>query len=186
MAKKPLPTPEVLRQLLRYEPETGRLFWKERSPQWFPISQRPQSVSASAWNAKFADKEAFCTLQSQGYYEGRIFNSGFLAHRVAWAIWHGRWPDAFIDHINCDRKDNRICNLREADNGQNMQNRGPQKNTTTGIKGVYFDNENQKWRAMIAINGRSKCLGRYGDKNEAAAAYADAAAKYHGEFAWRA
>lgn len=119
-------TPEILRQLLRYEPETGKLFWLERGPKWFSDKPVGQQHNANAWNAKYAGKEAFTSVGFNGYRQGSVFRQGMNLHRVAWAIHHGEWPD-HIDHINRDRLDNRICNLRSVTKAENAKNLSPRR-----------------------------------------------------------
>ena len=86
-----------------------------------------------------------------------------------------------VDHINGNRLDNRKENLRLVTKSQNMMNRGVQKNSTSGYKGV---NEHQgKWRAYILENGKQKHLGVFEDKKEAARAYNKMAKLLHGEYA---
>jgi len=84
MAKKDLPTPEMLRNLLRYDPETGKLFWQERPVEMFggKDPQRAQKI----FNTRYAGVEAFTCVNAVGYKNGRIFNQGLTAHRVAWAM----------------------------------------------------------------------------------------------------
>ena len=108
-----------------------------------------------------------------------------MAHRIAWAIVHGRWPEHFLDHINRVRTDNRLANLREATNAENLRNRSVVRNNESGTKGVRMDKRSKRWQARIKIGGTSISLGAFASRDEAAAAYTAAAKKYHGEFAWR-
>lgn len=117
MASKPLPSPEVLRQLLRYEPDTGKLFWLHRAADLFPSKS-----AAKSWNARFAGAEALATDNGQGYLAGRINGRPLKAHRVVWAISYGEWPIGEIDHINGNPGDNRIANLRAVGRTENTRN----------------------------------------------------------------
>lgn len=184
MANKPIPSPDELRQLLAYDPETGKLFWKERGPEWFRDTDgRTAQHACRNWNARYAGQEAFTPKDAHGYRIGAIKDVKYKAHRVIWALVHGAWPVGDVDHVNMDRADNRIANLREADRSQNMRNRGATRRNSTGLKGVCWDGEKKKWLAQIKLDGRNKYLGRYDTPEEAHAAYVKAATREHGEFA---
>lgn len=188
MANKPLPTIQHLRQLLRYDPVSGRLFWLPRT----------RSMSASAhhmntFNTSHANKEAG-TIDSRGYcLVGISVNQSryrLWGHRLAWAIHFGEWPNGDVDHINGNPSDNRLINLRNVSHAQNMRNRPGNKNSSSRYCGVSWDKQKSKWSADIRIpnpsgegRGRKKHLGRYDMECEAAAAYNSAALEHHGEFA---
>jgi hypothetical protein len=87
-----------------------------------------------------------------------------------------------IDHIDGQKANNMIENLRLANNSQNHHNLGVRSNNTSGIKGVYFDKARNKWAAETKAKGRKIFLGRYHTKEEAAKAYNEAAKFHHGEF----
>lgn len=123
------------------------------------------------------------TETHNGYLAGLICGRSLLMHRVAWALAYGRWPDGAIDHIDLNKKNNRIENLRVADASQNGANRLRQSNNKSGAKGVYWEPLRQKYKAHIRVRGRSINLGRYDDCLDAAAAYARAAERHFGEFA---
>ena len=184
MANKPLPTPEVLRQLMTYDPETGKLFWAQRGAEWFTDgTYHTAEVQARIWNTKYADKEAFTPINSRGYHTGTVKGKMLLAHRIAWAITHGRWPDHFLDHINGIRSDNRLCNLREATHAENSRNSDVPMGKS-GVRGVRQDKRwRKKWQARITVDGVAKSLGYYDTMEEAIAARQAAVTKYHGEFA---
>ncbi|WP_323008519.1 HNH endonuclease [Paracoccus sp. (in: a-proteobacteria)] len=170
MAKKPLPSPEVLRQLLRYEPETGKLFWRERSESMFEDGAHRAALVCARWNTRYAGKAAFDTRNHNGYKLGGISNRNILAHRVIWAIVHGRWPVADIDHINGNRQDNRLCNLREVSRSTNLRNARLPDANTSGRVGVSWDRSRGKWLAYIHANGRMVNLGRFDAFEEAVSA----------------
>ena len=89
-----------------------------------------------------------------------------------------------IDHINGNTLDNRTINLRSCTRSQNMMNRGPQINNTSGYKGVFNIN-NGKWMARIGLNSKYKYLGVFTDKDSAARAYNNASIEMHGEFGYQ-
>lgn len=115
----------------------------------------------------------------QGYTYINIGRIRLLAHKLAYLIVHDKYPD-IVDHINNDRKDNRINNLRVATSQQNNSNKKPRKNSTSKYKGVSWDKESGKWRAAC----NRKYLGKFHDEKEAARAYNKEAKKQHGEFAY--
>lgn len=162
-------TPELLRQLLCYEPETGKLFWLSRSRDYFTSEGQCKS-----WNTRFVGKEAVTSINKHGYNHGQIFARNYSAHRVAWAMHYGAWPDGQIDHINHDKLDNRINNLRVVTNKENNRNRGRATNNTSGHTGVSWHKRDQKWLASIVVDDKKKNLGRFDSKDDAIAARANA------------
>jgi hypothetical protein len=96
---------------------------------------------------------------------------------------HNEWPNGQIDHINGDRLDNRICNLRVASHAENQRNSRRPTANTSGIKGVSWDKRESKWQANIRVNNKMINLGRFNNKEDAAAVYRAAALRYHGDFA---
>lgn len=163
MAAKPLPSPELLRQLLQYEAETGRMFWLPRDDKHF--YQRPDgkySVSKS-WNTKFAGKEAFTSISAIGYKVANIFNRAMYAHRVIWALHYGSYPQHQIDHINGDILDNRISNLRDVPQRQNMQNCSVSRANKSGVTGVRWNKAASKWHSYIWVNYECLSLGYFSD-----------------------
>lgn len=147
--------PNILRSLLRYEPETGKLFWLERDPSQFVCGKRSADWACKAWNSKNAGNEAF-TANSAGYRSGAVLQRLHLAHRIIWAMVFDEWPDC-IDHINGNRADNRIQNLRSVSKSQNSKNMKKPSNNSSGFQGVHWCSERRKWVASV---GR-KSLGRF-------------------------
>lgn len=165
MTAKELPTVDYLRKRLRYDPETGKLFWLDCDDM------------SNNWRLRFAGKEAF-TCVCGGYQTGSIKYSGFRAHRVAWAIHYGEWPSNQIDHINGVRIDNRIENLRTVTSQENMRNIKMFSTNTSGVTGVSWVKARGKWMAMISVEGRNKNLGYFQSIDDAKAARAAAASRY--------
>lgn len=153
--------PEILSEAFQYDPENGVL------TRIFKSGKR--RVVAKKYNGNLYPKVGF---------NGREY----AAHRIIWALVYGSFPDSFIDHINGKKSDNRIANLRLATDSQNKTNVGKRKHNTSGEKGVSWDRENKKWLAHATLNGRGYHLGRYVEKDDAAAAYQAFAKKHHGEF----
>jgi hypothetical protein len=148
---------------LRYEAETGMLFWR------YCASARPQ------WNAKHAGRPAF-TATERGYRVGRIDGVKFYAHRVVYAMLHGAWPEQ-IDHDNRDRGDNRPRNLKAAGPVANSRNQPMRSGNTSGVTGVSWDSHRGRWSARI---GHAH-LGRFDDFDAAVCARrsAEVALSYH-------
>ncbi len=171
MADRPIHTPELLRQLLRYEPDTGKLFWKERPAEMFEASGKCARESRCRnWNSRFAGKEAFTSLNSCGYLHGSLLYKYVRAHRVAFAHFYGQWPVLDIDHINGIRTDNRIANLREVDRSTNLMNQRSRSHGTHPRVGVSWDSRTGTWQAQIRAFGKNEHLGRFGNVEAAIAA----------------
>lgn len=168
MAAKPLPSQEYLRQLLDYDPETGVLTWKARTPEMFSADGRDPQWKARNWNSKLEGKEAFNVKSPNGYLASLLNGKRLYAHRVIWAWFHGYWP-GYIDHINGDRADNRLSNLRVTTKVKNQRNVRYTKPSKSGVVGVNWFKQTSKWSVSIGCNGRSVWLGCYEDKLDAIA-----------------
>lgn len=163
---KPLPPVETLRKILRYDPDTGRLFWKSRTPDLFKTTRgkklRTAEHACRQFNDRFAGTEAFTAKQSGGARVGQLLGKGsFLAHRIAYAIYHGVEVQGEIDHINGDRSDNRIVNLRLATRSEQSRNMPRPCTNTSGRIGVFWISRLNKWGAGITVDGTSHWLGYY-------------------------
>lgn len=176
-AKKETPPQETLNALLKYESQTGRLYWKERPETMFTeTSKHSQGHVRRYWNSRYAGKEAF-TWHISGYRFGTLFKEKFAAHRVIWKMIHG--VDAQeIDHINGDRADNRIENLRDVSRAENRRNIRMLSNNTSGHMGVIKCSSSGRWHARIKVKGRSIHLGSYSYLEEAVLRRKQAEAEY--------
>jgi hypothetical protein len=114
------------------------------------------------------------SINTKGYVCIPLGNVKYVAHRLAWLWVYGKFPDHQVDHINQNRQDNRIANLREATNKQNCENRSVQKNNTTGFAGVSWKARNKKWVAQICHNRQMIHLGLFQKIEDAIAARAAA------------
>lgn len=154
---------DTLRELVDYNPETGIFRWKKR---------RRGVVAGSECGR----------VTVFGYREIGVNYVLRPAHRLVFLYMNGRWPDGDIDHINCDRLDNRWGNLREATRQQNSYNLRPGLRLKDNpYRGVTWDKARNKWRAQARVAGRKVNLGRFDTAEEAARA-ADAAYEARGEF----
>ena len=143
--KKQLPSVETLRQLLDYDPETGILTWKPRPVEMF---RNHDKRICATWNTRYAGKEAFGNVHPEGYKLGAIQSRYFKAHRIIWKFVTGQDPDGEIDHINGDRSDNRIANLRDVTASENQRNAGVRADNRSGAPGV-FQRKNGKFSVII-------------------------------------
>jgi hypothetical protein len=100
------------------------------------------------------------TPSAQGYLSLNFSKKTFQAHRVAWLLYYGEWPTGFIDHINGDGSDNRICNLRTVTNQENLRNQSLRSSNKSGVMGVCL-NRRGTWRVEIGVNGRHRNLGTF-------------------------
>lgn len=186
MDRKPVTFPiETLHRLMICDAERGLLFWKERPVSMFSDTAKQTAAHRAAiWNGRNAGQQALCYLMTGGYVGGTILGKGNVrAHRVIWAMHTGEWPDEFLDHINGDRQDNCISNLREATLAQNHCNRAPLAGSSSQFLGVSWSDRNKGWVARIKSGGISQYLGTFRQEAQAALAYNAAAQARHGEFA---
>jgi|KBSMisStaDraftv2_1062788.scaffolds.fasta_scaffold142604_3 hypothetical protein len=147
-----------LKRIFNYDSGSGILTWKINTGK-----KRLVGLSAG-------------TVRKDGYMRVGINKKDYYVHRIAWAITHGTWPKINIDHINGNPSDNRIDNLREATQSQNIAN---SKSKIT--RGVYTA-RGGRYRAQIMVNYKSIHLGQFSTRKEAKAAYSKAALDYFGEF----
>lgn len=158
-------TPEILRDLLEYDPETGVFVWRV----YRSYKARKDQVAGR--------------LSKRGYRRIRVRCSIFYAHQLAWLYMYGCWPPAGqLDHKNLNRDDNRIANLREATNSQNKMNSGIRKDSQSGYRGVTEDKRTGRWRSYICMSGKRQWLGYFGRIEDAIDARTKAAKNAYGEF----
>lgn len=148
-----------LRSLLRYEPLTGEFFWIEGG------RARPAGKRAGHEH-------------NAGYRGIRVDGKAYLAHRLAWLYVHGAWPVNQIDHINGERADNRIANLRECSNAENCQNVRAHRDGA-GLIGTSLEKRRGKWQAGIGFGGKRIFLGYFQTREEAHDAYVKAKSQHH-------
>lgn len=155
-------TQEQLKNTLHYDPETGAFTWK------FSRSNR----------VKIGDKAG--TAAGHGYLVMRLEGVKLYAHRLAWLYQYGSFPSGHIDHVNGDRADNRIANLREATQAENFQNLKHAKRTNRcGYLGVYKLKQAARWEASIKRDHKRYYLGLYDSPEAAHAAYVEAKRELH-------
>jgi len=143
---------------------------------------RYDPITGNFWRL-FRDKSKLMGWErDDGYIQISIDGESMLAHVYAWYIMTGEWPTHEIDHENTKRNDNRWINLREATHTQNIYNRKVQRNNTSGVKGVSWHAQREKWRAYTSKDYKQFSHGLYDDIEEAVAAVREAQAKLHGEF----
>jgi len=153
-----------LRELLRYDPETGEFRWLKDS----------RMVRAGDL--------AGC-LDREHYWVICIDYRNYPAHQLAWLHVTGRWGRPMIDHRDGNPANNRWSNLRVATSSQNNANRCRPRHNTSGFKGVHFNAQRRKWAATICKDWRTIYLGLFLTPEAAHAAYVAAARKLFGEFA---
>ena len=155
-------TAEEIQVLLSYNPDTGVFTWN-------------QDRGTRPFKGRIAG-----TLSPEGYVRIGIKGKIYPAHRLVFFLLEGVWPDC-VDHINHDRQDNRVCNLRKANRQQNARNRKPNAKSTSIYLGVHKHRD--KWRAQLRTPQKQYHLGVFTDEVAAAKAYDHAAKTHYGVYA---
>lgn len=153
-------TQDKLKSLLSYDPNTGIFTW---------LIDRGGKARVGAQAG---------SLTKKGYLNISIHKKLYRAHRLAWLYVYGSWPAQEIDHINRNKSDNRIDNLRDASRRLNNINKNLPRNNTSGIKGVGWHEKKQKWRARIFVFRKQINLGWYSTKESAVTARMRAEERY--------
>lgn len=155
---------ERLRQLLEYDPAFGQ--FKRR------VGRGPSKAGSIAG-----------CLNGLGYVRICVDGVDYAGHRLAWLYHYGEIPEDQIDHINGNRADNRIANLRLANNSENNMNRPLQRNNTSGYKGVSRHKQSGLWFAYARAGGRRHSAGYHKTPEEAFIAASALRDRLHGDFA---
>lgn len=158
-------TRKQLMSTLDYNPSTGILTWKIHPSRAVKAGDKVTNTS------------------SHGYIRVKIQGREYLAHRLIWLYVYGYLPKC-IDHIDRNRSNNKLANLREATYQNNSHNMGPRKKGSSKYKGVCWCKRRSRWQAEITIRGYCKYLGHYKVEQDAALAYNKAAKRFHGKFAY--
>ncbi|MCG7388318.1 HNH endonuclease [Pantoea sp. ACRSB] len=154
--------PLTLHYHLIFEYKDGELYWKD-SP-----------------NNKVKKGSLAGSVDVKGYLRVRVNGKWLMQHRVVWVMHHGDIPHGMqIDHINHNRTDNRIDNLRVVDGIGNGRNRTQHKNNSSGATGVYFKPSHRKWGAQIRVKGKNKHLGYFASIEDAIASRKAAEVEYN-------
>ena len=156
-------TVKKINDFLSYVSDTGEFFWKVDRTGGVKAGDRAGSIG------------------QDGYVYIKLLGRRYSAHRLAYLITHGA-ISGDIDHIDRDRGNNRISNLRVCTKSENQRNRSRCKNGTSGRKGVTWNKSVGRWQAQSKINGKSHYLGVFDSADEAANAYAIFCKEKHGEF----
>jgi len=156
-------TVDLLHELFTYDKETGKLYWK--------VARGRVNVGDEVGSAN-----------GSGYLLTRVNYKAYRLHRLIFLMDKGYLPK-ILDHINGDKKDNRIENLRPVSSAQNAQNRQLNSRNKSGHKGVYWDKERKKWKAQVRCNGETIHLGCFENLEEADVVVRAAREELHGDFA---
>ncbi len=164
--RKELPPVELLKSMFDYNPETGMLIWRKHE----------QGLRNSH---RFVGKDVGHKT-TRGYWMVTILGKKYWCHRLIWKYHHGYDPHE-IDHINQNKSDNRIENLRDVTRTEN--NKNIRRRPKSGTVGVYFSKQSSSWCAQITVDKKTRNLGTYNTKAEAIAARrgAEIAMDYYGD-----
>lgn len=165
------PTQARLRELFNYDQETGLLIWRERPPSDF------KNVAAHNSFVTRCQGRPAGHIDGLGYRIIRIGHDGYKAHRLIWLYVVGEWPaypQFEIDHLNGDRSDNRIQNLRKVTKSENQRNGSMRSTNSSGVIGVNWVKSKRRWVARIWDGPRHRYLGQFKSLEDAQQARAAA------------
>lgn len=157
-------TQDYLRSILEYNQDTGIFTWI------FGNNRRVR-----------AGDVAGC-IDKDGYIQIRVCKKLYRAHRLAWLYMNGMFPESHIDHIDNNRTNNSLSNLRLANYTKNNWNACISKNSTSGVKGVNWDNRANAYKARVMKNGKLYHFGSFRTIEEASIAVKKGREYLHGEF----
>lgn len=144
-------TQEILKQHLTYDSSTGKFYYVKTKSGISDLTKEAGTID-------------------NGYIRITINRKTYRAHHLAWLYVYGELPVGIMDHINHNRSDNRIENLRLTDHVGNSRNFSKMSTNKSGVTGVHWDKRRNKWEAQISINSTNKMLGRFDDFNDACTA----------------
>ena len=154
-------THERLLELLYYDPDSGLFTWRVTT------SNRVKVGAAAGY------------VDPAGYTAIRLDSKLYLAHRLAWFYVYGKWPEKGIDHKDGNPANNRIDNLRVADQTENNQNRRLGSRNKSGYAGVSWNTNVGKWLARVTVRGEIYHLGYFKELEDAVAARIEGKKKHH-------
>ena len=171
-----LPPIKWLYECFELDADTGILVWKAR-----PVHHFKAPRYQKRHHTLYAGKEVG-NISSEGYRVVKVTWNGtrleWKQHRVIWAMHYGQWPTKNIDHIDGNKANNAITNLREVTAQENSKNSRMPKNNTSGHVGVNFNKQSGKWKAYIKVSGKWVYLKTYANIEDAIAARQAAEIKY--------
>lgn len=144
---------QLLKEFVTYCPETG-VFTRKKSA--------GNTIAGSVIG----------NVDVKGYLKALVLGEYVKLHRLAWFYTYGTWPTKQVDHINGNKTDNRLCNLRDCDTSTNCTNqRGPRTNNKCGYQGVHRIKKTGRYRVSCSVNGIKHPLGIFATAEEAHQAY---------------
>lgn len=159
------PSAKDIQKAFAYDPQAGIFRWKKHRTR------------------KFVGKIAGFVSKQKGYWLLTLRDQKVLGHIAAWCCYYGKYPKTYLDHIDLDKNNNRISNLRLSSKSNNGANRPPQINNTSGYKGVFWSKAAKKWMVQIKIRNRLCYGGLFTSKIDAASRYDEMATRGFGEHA---
>jgi hypothetical protein len=155
-------TVDDVKEVLKYDPDTGELFWTEKGGQWvYKDNKYEYKLMPAGTVGKFTHNLSYRMV----WVMGRLY----MAHRVIWLLHTGRWPEGVIDHIDGDGLNNKASNLRDVSHKANLRNTKKRREGNANPVGVTYLKGRKKrpWLAVTFAGGKRVRLGTYSTVQEA-------------------
>lgn len=150
---------ETCRKIFDVNPSTGEIYWRPRTLEMFSHCKFPKRAF-KVWTKNWSGKRALKTANNEMYLSGEYLGVSYKSHQIIWLYVNRCWPDN-IDHIDGNRQNNSIENLRNVTKAENARNQKRRKDNSSGFTGVYWREDKQMWQGGFRYNKKQQHVGYF-------------------------